>query len=203
MESERARALADGNSIPMLGLGVWQVDDSRECVHAVRWALELGYRHIDTAQAYGNEASVGGATRERRATRGDLRHDEVLPGARRSGGRGEREPATTRPRLRRPLHHPLAGGRSDSGPGLGMERARELGHARSIGVSNFDVDEIDTLVQSADQPPVVNQVLFNPFAYREHLLEESGDRCRRRGVQPTRHGARTLTTDRGPDRHPP
>ena len=47
----RARLLADGNYIPLLGLGVWQVPNGPECVNAVRWALELGYRHIDTAQA--------------------------------------------------------------------------------------------------------------------------------------------------------
>src|SRR3954463_3563595 len=60
----RARILADGNEIPLLGLGVWQVPDGPECEDAVRWALELGYRHIDTAQAYGNEASVGRALRD-------------------------------------------------------------------------------------------------------------------------------------------
>ena len=59
-----ARSLADGNSIPLLGLGVWRVPNGPECVNAVRWALELGYRHIDTAQAYGNEESVGQALRE-------------------------------------------------------------------------------------------------------------------------------------------
>jgi diketogulonate reductase-like aldo/keto reductase len=60
----KARSLADGNSIPLLGLGVWQVPNGPECVDAVRWALELGYRHIDTAQAYGNEESVGQGLRE-------------------------------------------------------------------------------------------------------------------------------------------
>ena len=50
--------------MPLLGLGVWQVPDGPSCVQAVRAALELGYRHIDTAQAYGNEASVGRALRE-------------------------------------------------------------------------------------------------------------------------------------------
>src|ERR671918_716626 len=63
-----ARSLADGNSIPLLGLGVWQVPNGPECVNAVRWALELGYRHIDTAQAYGNEESVGQALRARRCS---------------------------------------------------------------------------------------------------------------------------------------
>src|SRR6266404_7910126 len=60
----RDLVLADGNRIPMLGLGVWQVPNGPECVNAVRWALDLGYRHIDTAQAYGNEESVGQALRE-------------------------------------------------------------------------------------------------------------------------------------------
>src|SRR6266436_9685133 len=60
----RARVLADGNQIPLLGLGVWQVPNGPECVNAVRWALEEGYRHIDTAQAYGNEESVGQGLRE-------------------------------------------------------------------------------------------------------------------------------------------
>ena len=60
----RVRVLADGNEMPLLGLGVWQVHRGRECVDAVRWALELGYRHIDTAQAYGNEESVGQGLRE-------------------------------------------------------------------------------------------------------------------------------------------
>ena len=59
-----ARSLADGNSIPLLGLGVWQVPNGPACVDAVRSALELGYRHIDTAQAYGNEESVGQGLRE-------------------------------------------------------------------------------------------------------------------------------------------
>src|SRR5579862_6633886 len=60
----RAHLLADGSQVPMLGLGVWQIPDGPECVDAVRWALELGYRHIDTAQAYGNERSVGQGLRE-------------------------------------------------------------------------------------------------------------------------------------------
>src|ERR1700736_4307870 len=59
-----ARVLADGLEMPLLGLGVWQVPNGPECENAVRWALELGYRHIDTAQAYGNEESVGRALRD-------------------------------------------------------------------------------------------------------------------------------------------
>src|SRR5947208_15252052 len=68
----RTRRLADGNAIPLLGLGVWQVPDGPECVNAVRDALELGYRHIDTAQAYGNEESVGRALRDSGVAREDV-----------------------------------------------------------------------------------------------------------------------------------
>src|SRR3979411_1786694 len=60
----RARAIADGNQMPLLGLGVWQIPDGPTTVNAVRRALELGYRHIDTAQVYGNEESVGRGLRE-------------------------------------------------------------------------------------------------------------------------------------------
>jgi diketogulonate reductase-like aldo/keto reductase len=67
-----ARVLADGHRMPMLGLGVWQVPDGPECVNAVRWALELGYRHIDTAQAYGNETSVGKALRDSGVPRNEV-----------------------------------------------------------------------------------------------------------------------------------
>src|SRR6185295_10036901 len=68
----RARVLADGNEIPLLGLGVWQIPDGPETEKAVRWALELGYRHVDTAQAYGNEASVGRALRDSIVPREDV-----------------------------------------------------------------------------------------------------------------------------------
>ena len=73
------------------------------------------------------------------------------------------------------IHWP-AGGPTWAWPG--MERARERGHARSIGVSNFDVGELDEVIDAAQEPPVVNQVQFGPFAYRRALLEE----CRRRNV---------------------
>ena len=163
--------LADGNVIPMLGLGVWQVENGREGVDAVRFALEAGYRHIDTAQAYGNEESVGIGLRESGVPR-----EEVFVTTKFFPRRDD--PARQLEASLRALgldyvdlyivHWP-AGGPLAAWPG--MERSRELGHARSIGVSNFDADELEALLRSADQPPVVNQVQFNPFAYRRALLE--------------------------------
>ena len=174
----RALVLADGNQLPMLGLGVWQVPEGVECVDAVRWALELGYRHIDTAQAYGNEASVGRALRE-----AGLPREEVFITTKFHPGR--KDPVFEAEQSLKRLgvdyvdlyivHWPR-GGPSWAWPG--MEQARELGYARSIGVSNFDVGEVDAVLASATVPPAVNQVQFSPFKYRRALLEA----CRDRGV---------------------
>ena len=172
------RALADGNEIPLLGLGVWQVPNGPECVNAVRWALELGYRHIDTAQAYGNEESVGQALRESGVPR-----DEVFITTKffpaRDDPAAEIEGSLRRLGVDRVdlyiIHWPQ-GGPTWAWPG--MERARELGHARSIGVSNFDVGELDEVIGAGSVSPVVNQVQFNPFAYRRALLEA----CERHNV---------------------
>jgi len=167
----RARVLADGNSIPLLGLGVWQVPDGPECVNAVRWALELGYRHIDTAQAYGNEESVGQGLRESGVPR-----DEVFVTTKFFPER--RDPvAEAEASLRRLgldhvdlyiVHWPK-GGPTWAWPG--MERARELGYTRSIGISNFNVAEIEALLSTVNVPPVVNQLQFSPYEYRKALLD--------------------------------
>jgi diketogulonate reductase-like aldo/keto reductase len=172
----RTRALADGNQIPVLGLGVWQVPNGPTTVNAVRWALELGYRHIDTAQVYGNEESVGRALRESGVAR-----DQVFITTKFNPSR--KDPAAEAEQSLRRLgtdyvdlylvHWPQ-GGATRAWPG--MERARELGFARSIGVSNFGVRELDQVLAAATTPPVVDQVQFSPFEYRRALLEGAQQR---------------------------
>jgi 2,5-diketo-D-gluconate reductase A len=173
------RELADGNEIPLLGLGVWQVPDGPECVDAVRWALELGYRHVDTAQAYGNEASVGRALRE-----SGLSRDEVFVTTKffpRAGDpAAEIEKSLDRLGLEYVdlyiIHWPQ-GGPTWAWPG--MEAARRAGYARSIGVSNFSAAELEQLAGVVeDWAPAVNQVQFSPFEYRRALLRD----CERRGI---------------------
>jgi diketogulonate reductase-like aldo/keto reductase len=167
----RARVLADGNEIPLLGLGVWQVPDGKECEDAVRWALELGYRHIDTAQAYGNEASVGRALADSGVAR-----DEVFITTKFYPARDDPESEAERSLERLGvdqvdlyiIHWPQ-GGPTWAWPG--MERARESGYARSIGVSNFDAGELDEVVRVADSAPVVNQIQLSPLKHRSGLLE--------------------------------
>jgi 2,5-diketo-D-gluconate reductase A len=165
------RVLADDNEIPLLGLGVWQVPKGPECEQAVRWALELGYRHIDTAQAYGNEESVGRALRDSGVPR-----DEVFITTKFYPGFEDPESEAQHSLERLGVDqvdlyivHWPQGGPTWAWPG--MQAARERGYARSIGVSNFSVSELDELMSVARTPPVVNQVQFSPFVYRRKLLE--------------------------------
>src|SRR5215211_4942827 len=162
----RARVLDDGNEIPLLGLGVWQVPKGAETENAVRWALELGYRHIDTAQAYGNEESVGRALRDSGVPREEVFVTTKFYPAGRDPA-AEAEGSLRRlgiDQLDLYIIHWPQGGPTWAWPG--MERARERGHARSIGVSNFDVSELAAVVAAAETPPVANQVQFSPFKYR-------------------------------------
>jgi diketogulonate reductase-like aldo/keto reductase len=174
----RARVLADGNEIPLLGLGVWQVPNGPECVNAVRWALELGYRHIDTAQAYGNEESVGLGLRESGVPR-----EEVFITTKFYPANKDPEAEAQRSLQRLCVEqvdlyiiHWPQGGPTWAWPG--MEGARERGYARSIGVSNFNVSELEQVMAVAESRPVVDQVQFSPFKYRRGLL----DACEQHGV---------------------
>jgi diketogulonate reductase-like aldo/keto reductase len=174
----RVISLADGSQMPMLGLGVWQIRDGQGCVSAVRWALELGYRHIDTAQAYGNEKSVGDGLRESGVPR-----DQVFITTKFYPARKDPVAEVERSLKRLGLDHVdlyiihwPKGGPTWVWPG--MERARELGYARSIGVSNFGVAELDQVRATASVAPVVNQVQFSPYEYRRGLLHA----CREEGI---------------------
>src|SRR5207237_3325907 len=133
---------------------------------------------IDTAQAYGNEASVGRALSESGVPREEVFiTTKFYPG-------GKDPAAEAQQSLRRLgldqvdlyiIHWPQ-GGPTWAWPG--MERARELGYARSIGTSNFGAVELEQVLAVASDPPAVNQVQFSPFEYRRALLEA----CERRGV---------------------
>jgi 2,5-diketo-D-gluconate reductase A len=169
-------SLDDGHTIPVLGLGVWQVPNGPECVDAVRWALEAGYRHIDTAQAYGNEESVGRALRESGVPREDVFvTTKFYPG-------GTDPAAEVEQSLKRLgvdyvdlyiVHWPRRG---PTWMWPGMERSHELGHARSIGVSNYSEAELNDVLAVATVAPVVNQVQMSPFERRRGLVTAGRER---------------------------
>ena len=172
------RVLADGRRMPMLGLGVWQVPPGRDCENAVRWALEAGYRHIDTAQAYGNEESVGRALRESGVPREQVWiTTKFYP--------GHQDPVLEAEKSLRRLgvesvdlyivHWPQGG---PTWAWEGMERALERGLTGAIGVSNFSAEQIEQVCSVANARPLVNQVQFSAFEHRRALLEA----CHERGI---------------------
>ncbi len=173
------RDLGGGVSIPLLGLGVWQVPEGAATESAVEWAFEAGYRHVDTAAFYRNERSVGIAV-----ARSGLPREEVFVTT-------KWMPVTRQPaqELERSLerlglsyvdlyliHWPLPGRMGSAWHEF--EGLKERGLARAIGVSNYGSDRLASLVDKAAQPPAVNQVLFSPLHFRRRLL----DLCEQRGV---------------------
>jgi diketogulonate reductase-like aldo/keto reductase len=179
--------IAPGVALPLLGFGVFQIPAGGETEQAVSWALEAGYRHVDTAQAYGNEADVGRALQA-----SGLAREDVFVTTKFATGR--RDPVAELERSLDRLgigevdlylvHNPRGGPRH-AWPA--MERALESGLTRSIGISNFSLDEVDRLLAAANVKPAVNQVQFSPFRYRRLLLEG----CRAREVEVEGYGPLT------------
>jgi 2,5-diketo-D-gluconate reductase A len=167
-------ALNDGTSIPQLGFGVFQVEPG-ETAEVTSAALEVGYRHIDTAQMYRNEAGVGEALGASGIARDDLyvttklnngnhRHDDV---------RRSLEESLTKLRLDRVdlflIHWPLPT-RYDGdyvGTWRAMVQLREAGLATSVGVSNFQPAHLDAIVEQTGVAPAVNQIEVHPFFANE------------------------------------
>jgi diketogulonate reductase-like aldo/keto reductase len=162
--------LASGIEMPRLGLGLWQVPDGEQAERAVTWALEAGYRHIDTAQGYGNEPSVG-----RALAASGLPRDEVFITTKHIPGSGDPAAEAERSlerlgveRLDLYLVHWPQGGPTGAWPG--MERALDRGLTRAIGVSNFDVGELGAVTEAATHRPVINQIQLSPFHHRRQLI---------------------------------
>jgi 2,5-diketo-D-gluconate reductase A len=168
--------LNDGNSIPQLGFGVFQIPPE-QTAEAVRLALDIGYRHIDTAEMYGNEKEVGEAVRDSGLDRGDVYVTSKL-------SNGAHRPDDARRAFERTLqelgfdhvdlfliHWPL--------PTLydgdyvstwrTLEEFKADGRARSIGVSNFGVEHLDRLAAETEVVPAVNQIELHPYLLNEEV----------------------------------
>src|ERR1044072_2608219 len=154
-----------------LAFGTWQILDGPPAAEAVGWALEAGYRHVDTAQRYENESGLGGAIAEGSTPREELfvttksapALDDPVAEAERSLerlGTGHIDLYLVHWPMGDPLRH-----------WAGIGCAQERGVARAIGVSNYGAGELEAVCASTDEPPAVNQVQFSPFQYRRALLE--------------------------------
>jgi 2,5-diketo-D-gluconate reductase A len=175
---DQAADLPGGGRIPLLGFGTWQIkgDTARQ---AVIWALEAGYRHIDTAAIYGNEAEVGAGLRDSGVNR-----DEVFITTKVPGGATGREAATLQDSLRKLgtdfvdlwlIHWPTDGG-ADVQMWQALIDANKQGLARAIGVSNYSLDMIDELVTATGVTPAVNQIEWSPLLYDQAVVDGHRER---------------------------
>ena len=169
------------NSVPVLGLGVWK-SKPKECYSAVKAAIEFGYRHIDTAAIYGNESEVGEAIRDSGIPRADLFIVTKLWNA--DQGYDQAQVAVDKSLQKLGLeyvdmyliHFPVSGKRNDSWRAL--EKIKESGKAKSIGVSNFMVNHLEELLENTSILPAMNQVEFHPFLNDKKLDEY----CQNKGI---------------------
>jgi diketogulonate reductase-like aldo/keto reductase len=185
--------LNNGVKIPRLGLGVWQSGGATKS--AVLSALNLGYRHIDTAAVYGNEALVGAAVAEAGLPREELFVTTKLWNSDHGYDKALRAFETSLRRLRLEyvdlylMHWPVEGLRLESWRAL--ETIANEGRARAIGVSNFMVHHLNELASSAKVLPAVNQIELTPFLQRADTVAK----CRDLGIvleaySPLTHGQR-------------
>jgi diketogulonate reductase-like aldo/keto reductase len=171
--------LNDGHVIPQLGLGMWQIRAGSNCEAAVLAALEAGYRHIDTAAMYGNEASVGAALRMSGIPRESVFVTTKLWND--DHGNPERALDASLRRLKLDyvdlylIHFPTRQRRQSWRVLQGLQAQ---GKTRSIGVSNFTIRHLTELLAETQTVPAVNQVEFHPYLYQRELL----DFCAARGI---------------------
>ena len=171
---------ADGTPVemPLLGFGTWQMRGDA-AYEAVRDALEAGYRHLDTATMYGNEAEVGRALKD-----SGVRRDQVFLTTKLPPERAGQERATIEASLRALgvdavdlwlIHWPPGRSRSVR---VWQEflAAREAGLVRAAGVSNYGTEEIDELVAATGERPAVNQIRFGPSLYDPAVVAAHRDR---------------------------
>lgn len=166
--------LNNGIEIPQLGLGVYQTDPS-SCIEVCLWSLEAGYRHIDTAAAYGNEKQVGLAIKMSSVPREEIFITTKL----KSTDHGYESALKAFDKSLKTLgldyidlyliHWPGSDKRKESWKAL--EKIYESGICKAIGVSNYMIHHLNELFSYANIIPAVNQVEFHLFLYLKELLE--------------------------------
>ena len=184
---EDTYTLNNGVEIPIIGFGTWQTPDGDIAKHAVEVALNAGYRHIDTAAAYGNEKSVGQAIKNS----GINRHDLFITTKLWNADHGYQ---STKAAIDRSLQNlkvdyldlylihwpnPVAmrdhWAEANAESWRAMEEAVQDGKIRSIGVSNFRKRHLDELLKTAEIKPAVNQIMLNPSDLQPDVVKVNNE----------------------------
>ncbi len=177
--------LNNGVTIPVVGLGVWAVGGSPATENAVTWALESGYRHIDTAAIYGNEQEVGTAILKSGIPRKEIFVTTKLWNDAHGRDSALKAFETSLRRLQMDyvdlylVHWPFSGwGKSKEYSAekrketwQAMEEIYRTGKAKAIGVSNYTIEHLEEMKLFLQIQPTVNQVEFHPFLFRKELME--------------------------------
>jgi 2,5-diketo-D-gluconate reductase A len=168
--------LSSGATIPQLGFGVFQIDP-QDTAKTVQTALDIGYRHIDTAQMYGNEAEVGEAIANSGIPRDELFVTTKCNNSNHGYDDAQRALDESLSKLRTDhvdlylIHWPLPGKDLYVETWKGFEQAAKDGKARSIGVSNFQSHHLDRLARETDTVPAVNQIELHPHLQQPEMRE--------------------------------
>lgn len=196
--------LLNGVEVPQLGLGTWFIDDDK-VVEAVQNAIALGYRHIDTAQAYGNERGVGEGIRKSNVRREDIFIQTKLIAEAKTYEEAKKQIEMSFEKLNVKyidlmiIHSPQPwanfrdGNHYEQGnleAWRALEEYYKKGMIRAIGVSNFEIVDLENLIKNAEIKPMVNQILTHIGNTNFELLEY----CKKEGIvveaySPIAHGA--------------
>jgi diketogulonate reductase-like aldo/keto reductase len=173
--------LSNGVKMPIFGLGTWMLA-GKSAYDSVKWALDMGYRLVDTATIYGNERNVGQAIKDSNTPR-----DEIFVTTKVwDTDQGYESTLTAFETSLKKLdvsyidlyliHWPVTGLRNDTWRAL--EKILEDGETRAIGVSNFTIRHLKELLENSSSIPTVNQVEFSPFLFQKDLL----DYCKNKNI---------------------
>ena len=175
--------LHNGVEMPYFGLGVYLSKDGQEVINAVKWAVEAGYRHIDTAAVYKNEDGVGEGVKQSGIARKDLFVVSKVWNSDQGYDTTLRAFDASLQRLDMDyldlylIHWPVAGKYKETWQAL--ERLYAEGRVKAIGVSNFLQHHLEDVLSSASVVPMVNQMEFHPFLVQQELI----DFCKKNNIQ--------------------
>jgi diketogulonate reductase-like aldo/keto reductase len=176
--------LNSGAEMPAIGFGTWQIDDQDEASEAVKTAIEVGYRLIDTARIYGNEQGVGVGIKESGVPREEIfittklwNDDQGYESALKAYDASLKRLGLEYLDLYL-IHWPATDKRAESWKAL--QEIHSKGLAKAIGVSNYTVQHLKELLENSDVIPAVNQIEFHPFIYKEQ--KEVLEFCKQKGI---------------------
>jgi diketogulonate reductase-like aldo/keto reductase len=170
---EQTQKLNNGLDMPRLGLGVWQSENGKETIDAIHWALDAGYRHVDTARIYRNEEAVGKAITTASVARDriwlttkiwndDIRQKRTTEALEESLDRLQTDYVDLLL-----LHWPVDGSMA---AWQELERAVAEGKARSIGLSNFMETDLEEVLAVGDIVPAINQIEYHPYLVQAEAI---------------------------------